>query len=699
MKKEHFDDIQKLFNEATPLPEELSKENIVKKIGSVKQQDKKKVHYFPKIAAAIAVVLIAVIGVSASGILIENKKAPDISDTEIEAVPAVNFSDEKELKKYFDAIVETYGYDILYEDANAGSSDGTKTTVAAAPTMAAQESFSAAAVADTQASSTADSSYGKTNTQVDGVDEADIVKNDGRYIYVVSDRNLLTIVDTQTMQTVYSKEIEASSKEYNLEINDIYVNGNLLVAVCELYQNFEDLSGQYDGVCYSYCYAYLAESTENIVFDITDKTNPKQVRTVSQDGNLVSSRMVGNFLYTITRYTPELGKKTTAESYIPEADGQKLSLDSIYVTDKNEDSANYMVVTAFDTTQKNGYVGKASVLGNADDVYCTSSTLYVAGVKWVEKHEREFTQISSFSLDGTNIAYQATGKIPGWIDSQYSFDEKDGYLRVALTDYDYETWDDVSSIYVLDKELKVVGKIVDIAPNEEIKSVRYIGNTAYVVTFRNTDPLFAVDLSDPTNPTVIGKVKLPGFSEYLHPLTDGRLVGIGYSGDDDDADYSSVKISLFDVSDPTNPQELDSFVIKDASTDVCYEPKAFAYWEEKGVFGIPVMNESYDENSGWNNESSFILFEVQNDKIIQKATLAQPEVKDSENETVYFAFNRATYIGDKIYTVTDYNIAEFDFESSKQLRTVQFAEPEVYEDVEEDITYGAVEITESVVID
>ncbi|MGN0468632.1 MAG: beta-propeller domain-containing protein, partial [Acutalibacteraceae bacterium] len=583
MKKENYDDIQKLFNEDTPLPDELSKENIVKKISPVKQQDKKKVHYFPKIAAAIAVVLIAAIGVSASGILIENKKAPDISDTEIEAAPAVNFSDEKELKKYFDDIIDAYDYDVLYEDYNSGSS-GSKSATVASTVAAASADGAVGENASSQVSTMADSdSYGKTNTQVDGVDEADIMKNDGRYIYVVSDRNLLTIVDTQTMQTVYSKKIETQSEKYDLEINDIYVNGNLLTAVCGLYQKSEDLSGQYDGVCYSYCYAYLAESTENIVFDITDKTNPKQVRTVSQDGNLVSSRMVGNFLYTVTRYTPELGKKTTAESYIPEANGQKLSLDSIYVTDKNEDSANYIVVTAFDTTKKNGYVGKVSVLGNADDVYCTSSMLYVAGVKWVEikskKYEREFTEISSFSLDGTNIAYQATGKIPGWIDSQYSFDEKDGYLRVALTDHYYETWDEISSIYVLDKELKVVGKIVDIAPNEEIKSVRYIGNTAYVVTFRNTDPLFAVDLSDPTNPTVIGQVKLPGFSEYMHPLADGRLVGIGYSGDDDDADYSSVKISLFDVSDPTNPKELDSFVIKDASTDVCYDPKSFAYWE------------------------------------------------------------------------------------------------------------------------
>ncbi|MGN0468576.1 MAG: beta-propeller domain-containing protein, partial [Acutalibacteraceae bacterium] len=124
-----------------------------------------------------------------------------------------------------------------------------------------------------------------------------------------------------------------------------------------------------------------------------------------------------------------------------------------------------------------------------------------------------------------------------------------------------------------------------------------------------------------------------------------------------------------------------------------------AYWEEKDVFGIPVIDESYDENGDWKGESSFRLFEIQNDKIVQKASFVQPEVKDSENEPIYFAFNRATYIENNVYTVTDYNIAEFDFESAKQLRTVQFAEPEVYEAIEEYTTYGAVEITESIVID
>ena len=139
----------------------------------------------------------------------------------------------------------------------------------------------------------------------------------------------------------------------------------------------------------------------------------------------------------------------------------------------------------------------------------------------------------------------------------------------------------------------------DIAKDEQIKSVRYMGQYGYVVTFRNTDPLFVIDFSDPTKPEIKGEVKLPGFSEYLHPVGNGMLVGIGYDGDEENANFRSVKISLFDVSDPTKPLEIDNHVIKNASTDVNYDPKAFLYYPEENTIGIPLQYDLVDGNIGY----------------------------------------------------------------------------------------------------
>ena len=273
------------------------------------------------------------------------------------------------------------------------------------------------------------------------------------------------------------------------------------------------------------------------------------------------------------------------------------------------------------------------------------------------------TNIFAFSLDGMNVAYKASGAVKGQFLNQFCFDEYKDCLRVATNYYDYKTDKDISSIYVLNKDLQLIGKLEDLAYDEQIKSVRFMGDTGYVVTFRNTDPLFTLDLSDPANPKVLGEIKLPGYSAYLHPIGDGYMVGIGYDGDEQNVKFNTVKVSVFDVTDLRNPKETDTFVIKEAETDVNYEPKAFISSKAMGFIGIPVKHYSPE---GYYSVLSYKIIKIENGKILSHEGFTHPD----ENHRYGYGLFRGTFIGEKLYTVNLNTVAEHSLTSGELLRTV-----------------------------
>lgn len=204
---------------------------------------------------------------------------------------------------------------------------------------------------------------------------------------------------------------------------------------------------------------------------------------------------------------------------------------------------------------------------------------------YTEKHKREIA-LTGIVRIGLDMEVEETGSVPGTLLNQFSVDEHEGYLRVAVTVG--ETWSGSSAndVYVLDSNLEVAGYVLDMGLTEKVYSVRFIGDRGYVVTFRQIDPFYVLDLSDPTNPQLKGELKIPGYSSYLHPITDDRMLGIGMEG-------SNVKISLFDVSDPSNPSEADKYELSEYWTDVIDTHHAFLLDSKHGVFFLPGSQGGY----------------------------------------------------------------------------------------------------------
>lgn len=677
------------FASSPDLPESLSKERMVEMLKEKNITPKKKVKILPKIAGLAAVLAITFICINVYHLIPVSLKPAELPEKQeyneitypviensVKPVTLKKADSNAELKRLMENLLRqnTYNYmvdifgnkvtadDVIVENMN-GMAPGS--AVGTAPTQSAVNEESSELKGQDFMDSTGSTDdgiseeYGQTNIQVEGIDEADIIKNDGRYLYIVSSGiktdTRLKIVDTETMTLLYDEFIKGE-KDNALGIREIYVNGDILVANC-VESNYDNGEYVYYDAIYTPGYNPWSSDTVNVIFDISDRKNPKEVRRINQDGRIISTRMNGSVLYTVTSYT--VHSEDLDKNYMPTVNGEFIGCDCIYIYD--ERATSYTVLTAVDTKDKNSEVGKVSVLGEGAEVYCTADTLYVGMYEYNSGETK--TNIFAFSLDGVNVAYKASGAVKGQFLNQFCFDEHKDCLRVATNYYDYKTDKDVSSIYVLNKDLQLIGKLEDLAYDEQIKSVRFMGDTGYVVTFRNTDPLFTLDLSDPTNPKVLGEIKLPGYSAYLHPIGDGYMVGIGYDGDEQNAKFNTVKVSVFDVTDLRNPKETDTFVIKEAETDVNYEPKAFISSKTMGFIGIPVKHYSPE---GYYSVLSYKIIKIENGKILSHEGFTHPD----ENHRYGYGLFRGTFIGEKLYTVNLNTVAEHSLTSGELLRTV-----------------------------
>ena len=684
------------FASSPDLPESLSKERMVEMLKEKNITPKKKVKILPKIAGLAAVLAITFICINVYHLIpvslkpaeLPEKQEQEYIDTtypvienSVKPVTLKKADSNAELKRLmenllrqntYNYMVDIFGNKVTADDAIVENINGMAPTMApgsaggTAPTQSAVNEESSELKGQDfmdSAGSTNDGiskEYGQTNIQVEGIDEADIIKNDGRYLYIVSSGiktdTRLKIVDTETMTLLYDEFIKGE-KDNTLGIREIYVNGDILVANC-VESNYDNGEYVYYDAIYTPGYNPWSSDTVNVIFDISDRKNPKEVRRINQDGRIISTRMNGSVLYTVTSYT--VHSEDLDEKYMPTVNGEFIGCDCIYIYD--ERATSYTVLTAVDTKDKNSEVGKVSVLGEGAEVYCTADTLYVGMYEYNSGETK--TNIFAFSLDGVNVAYKASGAVKGQFLNQFCFDEYKGVLRVATNNYDYTADKDVSSIYILNKDLQLIGKLEDLAFDEQIKSVRFMGDTGYVVTFRNTDPLFTLDLSDPTAPKILGEVKLPGYSAYLHPIGDGYMVGIGYDGDEEIVKWGTVKVSVFDVRDLLNPKETDTFVIKDAETDVNGNPKAFISSKSMGFIGIPVRH--YDSNPDYEYVLSYKIIKIQNGKIISHKGFTHPNDMPKYGYQLF----RGTYIGEKLYTINMNMVAEHSLTSGEKLRTV-----------------------------
>ncbi|MDD6527801.1 MAG: beta-propeller domain-containing protein [Oscillospiraceae bacterium] len=729
MKKENYDDIQAMFDsDGVTLPEALFKENMVGKLkekagdpaSSIRPiRPKRKLAAILSAAAVLALIITAVAvssktgkptvaGTTVAGTTVAGTTVPDTlaaaepgtepetepEPTEAESEPVtdesglMSFQSEDEFVRFLSANLALYGQTTVAHTAaspegniqysrpasDIGTNDVPKTYGYAADgavaSGSAQENFASAPAADKESGT----SYSETNTQVDGVDEADIIKNDGRYLYVISEESRLSVVDTQSMKTVFVKELDAVNGGEDYTAIEMYLTDNRLVVLGSQYKKGTETDDDtVDYVYSSRSFRFPYETTETVIslFDISDKNHISLVTSFTQDGNYNNSRLVDGYVYLISDY--RLMSRTDLETKaIPSVKNQKVPCGCVYVLPGNDDYACQTVISGFSVTEKDPTVSTLSLVGYSDEIYCTTDTLYLLSRKYTNGEDQ--TDIFSFRLLNGTVEKKTKGTVPGFVDNNYSLDEKDGYLRITTTAYDFEKDEDVSSLYVLDETLKTVGKLTDIAPDEQIKSTRFLGNIAYVVTFRNTDPLFAIDVSDPKNPKVLGEVKLPGFSEYLHPLGDDLLVGIGYDGDDEDADFESLKITLFDISDPLHPTVKDSLSYKNTDSNVLSSPKSFIMGESDTDFFIPAVRER--ERFNRRTQSYDMLFtyrylhiSAENGKLTELTAYTVPETTDD-----YLYDFTGAYIGENFYACADGEMYRYSIASGENTAKVDLDE-------------------------
>lgn len=496
-------------------------------------------------------------------------------------------------------------------------------------------------------SGTSSDSFSETYKQVEGVDEADIIKTDGKYIYCADyynydspcidifaakeGDNLPAVrLDIGEQAAATPDEADTTRDEecfYDISISDFYLRNNRLIVMCDDYRDDVFM-------------------TTVFVYDISDIHNITLLDSMRQSGYYISSRMIGDTLYTVSSYD------VYRDNYFPVcgqgATPDEIPADCIYAVTKPE-YENYLVVSAYNTLDYSKQTQSKALFGGAEDIYCNKENLYIYatqydfpdGVWYSDYHGANAkSQILKVNLTD-NLSFTAYAEVEGYIDDQYALDEYNGNLRVATTSM--RDNEDINNLFILDESLNVIGSVTGFAENESIKAVRYVDDTAYVITYEQTDPLFVIDLSEPTAPEILGEVKISGFSTMLVPIDENTILGLGYHTENEDYTdlevQEGVKLALFDVSDKSNPKVLDSMSFVDYDSPVQYNPKALVYNPERGDYVIPLNYHkyytAYDEWYG-----GMLNFKVENGKI---SVVSQYQANyDSDVE-------RCVYVGDTVY--------------------------------------------------
>lgn len=510
--------------------------------------------------------------------------------------------------------------------------------------------------------------YSTTTQQVEGVSEADIVKTDGKYIYYVNDTtlNILT-ADGKDSALVSQTQLSGSiSKDL---YGQMFIKDERLILLKTDYYNGNE------------------KFVLILIYDISDPTAPKKVTESCQEGWYNSSRMVGDYIYLISNCYINISiiDKDDPATFVPviQTNGicESVPADSIYRYDEEKYTNQYTVIGAFN--YKDGALSDtASLLGGTDNIYCSqgniilADTIYNNGDK-ADTYAVEKTVVSQLAIKNGEIEYKTSGEVEGSLENQFFIDEHNGYFRFVTTVtqatekrkkfdnsnngivmYSTET---SARLTVLDSTLKKVGQITDLAKGERVYSVRFMGDTAYFVTFRQTDPLFSVDLSVPENPKILGELKIPGFSEYMYPYGEGLLLGFGMDADERTGRTKDLKLSMFNIVDPANVIEDDKTVIDGYDySPALSEHKAMLVSYDKNLIGF-AATDNY-------NNIKYLIYRYTGDGFERVATLT---IEDRYN---HYAMTdvRGLFVGDSFYIVSESTLQTYEINTFLQVNSVEF---------------------------
>ncbi len=545
-----------------------------------------------------------------------------------------------------------------------------------------------------------------TNLQEAGVDEPDLVKTDGRRIVAVSGSTLYVLSidgDRLTLE---------GSIDLGFWTQDLFLDGDRVIAIADggydVIPFREDVIGT-DGIS-APTYTSVLTVAE---IDISDLDDPELARTLRIDGRYVSSRMVDGAIRLVVSSGPtgfawaypeggglrserdaeqknrEIIENSTIENWLPyfivtDHEGRDEIVDEGTLlacdrTHRPEDFSGFTTLSlvtldpdALDVADSTG------VFADGDIVYSSEDATYVATTRWQdpvlfeggERPEGVKTQIHKFSLSPSGADYRASGAVPGYMLSQWSMSEYDGYLRVASTDSP-QWWDGPESesmVTVLDTdgdELVEVGSVDGLGRGERIYSVRFFADRGYVVTFRQVDPLYVIDLSDPEDPSVEGELKIPGYSAYLHPIAGGHLLGVGQDADLDGRTLG-LQASLFDVTDPNDPERTDRFTMKDAQSELEWDHHAFLHDPSSGLTVFPYQR--WDETKGGPPPTGALVLTVTEDGIRKAGVISH----DQKGSGWWMPIRRTLLIDGNLVTISDGGVMISDASTLETLDWEEF---------------------------
>ena len=538
---------------------------------------------------------------------------------------------------------------------------------------------------------TAEEAFSRTNTQLAEIDEGDVVKTDGEYIYLLKDASELVILSAEGKDTAVLSRIGLTENaEYcgvalaggglnqkitvNRTANELYIEGDSLAVICS---ESKWKNGSYE------------RRTVADFYDVSDPAAPAYVTTLGQDGIYSTSRMTDGTLWLITSHSlsiDDIADPLDLESYIPglfRKEIQTLIDPGCIVYPEVIETKVYTVITSSDMKSGTRQQSKAVLGIQSDRIYMNSASIYLAdliyyneeseprteGVYTVVDHTSG-TRTGLMRLDITDgIRTAAYAELPGELLNQFSMDEYNGHLRVVTTvdersrtTFTDESWGFVNTrynpdrranaLYILDRDLNITGKIEDIAPDEQVKSVRFMGDTGYFVTFRQVDPLFSVDLSDPESPEILGELKIPGFSQYLHPWDDGLLLGLGQDADEVTGRTTGLKLSMFNIGNPRDVSEQDKLKLAYQWSEALYNHRAVLASRSRNLIGFPADNGyavyGYDPESGF-FERAYI-----------------------EMDGYWSSFSRGLFVNDGLYILLDKGCTVLDLNSFTVLASVLY---------------------------
>lgn len=534
------------------------------------------------------------------------------------------------------------------------------------------------------------SSHNATYTQALGVDEADTVKTDGKYIFALHKYSLRANITVFSADGENAKQVATISDwdgEDVTSFNDFYLYDGKLIALSSDYLESSelksaaekgDMSEEDAALCIG---ATLNAMTDVNVYDVSDISNIKVVDRFTQSGRYVSSRMIDGMLYLVTNqsfsndssFPVTMHRKPATED---SATVGTVPVDSIFSVETPVNNS-FLVVSSVDTDGGMLTSKTKAIIGSASTIYCNQQNLYVTAPEYSQERytnmlnnvaeinsfedvfftESVQTQIVKISLE-KELEFVASNKVEGSVNNQYAMDEYEGNLRVATTSFN-EDYQDINNLFILDENLKQIGSVTGFAENESIQAVRYINETAYVITYEQTDPLFVIDTSDPKNPRIKGQVEITGFSSLLVPVDDNTLLGIGYHFEDesegvyDPSLNNALKIVTFDVTDKSAPKVLDTKIFPYYSSEVQYNPKALLVNFERGDYAIPIQYYKYGD---WENgvyhysdygetKTGMVNFRVDNGKINIIDDYTSKVFKNDD------MVNRCVYSGDYVYLI------------------------------------------------